>query len=194
VGGTLALGWCMRCLPTSKNALLYFCWKHLHVFFLLVWCVSLLVVRFGANRLCFCFFSLSSSKNHSLAFLVVDISILVLILLNFNFWPWFFCIIFIYFQFHHSILIYKILYSSMWSLFFGFFIFFLGSIVRVLVIFDFIIQFKLMVLYFSIWSSFFSISPFNYNVILFLCQFWSLFFFIVILLNWWVFFSISPFN
>jgi len=194
VGGTLTLGRCKRCLPTSKNALPYFCWKHLHVLFLLVWCVSLLVVRLGAYRLCFCFFSLSSPKNHSLTLLVVGISTLVLILLIFNFWSWLFCIIFIYFQFHHSIPIYKILYSPMRSLFFGFFIFFLGFIVRVLVIFNFIIQFKLMVLFFSIWSSFFSISPFNYNIILFLCQFWSLLFLFFCHFTKLIFFSILPFN
>ena len=48
---------------------------------------------------------------------------------------------------------------------FGFLIFCLDSFIKVLVVFNFIIQFKLMILYFLIWSSLFSfqfffLSPF----------------------------------
>jgi hypothetical protein len=43
----------------------------------------------------------------------------------------------------------------MWSSFFKFFYFFLGPFVKFLMVFNFILQFKLMILCFSIWSSLF---------------------------------------
>jgi hypothetical protein len=72
---------------------------------------------------------------------------------------------FICFQFYHSILIYQILYSPIQSSFFEFLIFFLGHFVKVLLVFNFIIQFKFSELYFLIWSS----------------LFWFLFFFLALL-------------
>ena len=75
--------------------------------------------------------------------------------LNFNSYFFLFIIIglglFVCFQFHHSISIYWILYSWIWSLLFGFLIFILGHFVKKLVVFNFIIQFKLIVLCFLIW-------------------------------------------
>jgi hypothetical protein len=56
---------------------------------------------------------------------------------------------FICFQFHLSILNYQILYCPMWYSFFGFLIFILSTFVKVLIVFNFIIQFKLMVLFFK---------------------------------------------
>jgi hypothetical protein len=88
-------------------------------------------------------------KNYSLILLIVDISTSVVIFFIFNFWSWPFYKSFIY----YSITIHQILYSLMWSSFFGFLIFILGHFVRVLVTFNFILQFKLIVLCFQIWSS-----------------------------------------
>jgi hypothetical protein len=72
---------CIRYLPTSKNTLLFCCWKRHHVIFLLVQHISLMVVQFvTGGPFFFSFFSLSSLENYSLALLVVGISIVVLIL------------------------------------------------------------------------------------------------------------------
>jgi hypothetical protein len=68
----------------------------------------------------------------------------------------FFCIFilepllkFIYFQFNSSILICYISHFSIWSFFFWFLFFFLGPFVKVLMVFNFIIQSMFMVFYFS---------------------------------------------
>ena len=68
----------------------------------------------------------------------------------FYFYSWFICRNFICFQFHSSIPIYQILYFSIWFLFFWFAIFFLCCFVKVSLIFNFIFQSELIVLYFSI--------------------------------------------
>jgi len=70
----------------------------------------------------FSLFSLSFPKNHSFTFFVIDISTSVFLFLHFFSWP--ICRSLIYFQFHRSISIYKILYFSIWFLFFWFLIFF----------------------------------------------------------------------
>jgi hypothetical protein len=92
------------------------------------------------------FFFLSSlfPKNYSL--LVFQFKFLFFWFLILS-WP--FCRIFIYFQFHPSILIYQIWYSPIWLSFLWFQVFYLCLFVWVLLAFNFIIQFKLMVLYFS---------------------------------------------
>jgi hypothetical protein len=75
-------------------------------------------------KLCFSSFSLSSPKNYSLTLFVVGISTLVLIFLFSKFCSWLFCISFICFQFHHSILICHILYFvSIWFSIFWFYFF-----------------------------------------------------------------------
>ena len=68
----------------------------------------------------------------------------------------FFCIFilepllkFIYFQFNSSILICYLSHFSIWSFFFWFLFFFLGPFVKVLMVFNFIIQSMFMVFYFS---------------------------------------------
>jgi hypothetical protein len=87
--------------------------------------------------------------------LVIGISTSVIIFLISHFRSWFSCKNFICFQFYHSIIIYQILYSLIWSSFFGFLIFYFCTFVNVLLIFNFIIQFKLKVLCFPIWLSLF---------------------------------------
>jgi hypothetical protein len=93
------------------------------------------------------FFFSHPHEKYSLTFFVVSISTLVIILLIFNFWFWPLCRSFICFQFHPSIPIYHILHSPIRSSFF-FLLFFLGSFIKDLLVFNFILQFKLMVLYF----------------------------------------------
>jgi hypothetical protein len=138
------------------------------------------MIEFDVGGSFFSFFSLSFTANYSLILLVVDISTFVLILMISNFWSRPFYTSFICFKFHPSISIYQILYLPIWSSFFRFLIFIIGPFVKILVVFNFIIQFKLMILYFLIWCSllFFSISPFNYNIVFFFCRFQSSFFLI----------------
>jgi hypothetical protein len=118
---------------------------------------------------------------------------------------WLFCKNFICFQFYHWILIYQILYFPIWSSFSGFLIFYFSLFIKVLLVFNFIIQFKLIVLCFSLLSSLFYFLNFsrsfckNYysfqfhslitTLFLFLCQFWTPFFFsfFILLLNWFFF-------
>ena len=104
------------------------------------------------HRLNFFFPSLSSSKNYSLFFLGVNISTSALILFISQFWFWFFYKSLICFQFYSSIPIYQILYYPLWSSFYGFLIFIISHFIKNLVIFYFILQFKLLVLYFLICS------------------------------------------
>lgn len=99
----------------------------------------------------FLFFSLSSPKNYSLLLLGVNIHFVLIS----QFWFWFFCKSLIYFQFYSSISIYQILYYPLWSLFYGFLIFIISPFIKILVIFYFILQFKLLLLYFLICSSLF---------------------------------------
>ena len=113
------------------------------------WCMSHLIVGFYINEF---FFFIYFLKNYSLAFLVVDISTSVFIFLISIFLSWPFYKNFICFQFHLSILNYQILYCSMWYSFFGFLIFILSTFVKVLIVFNFIIQFRLMVLFFKFGS------------------------------------------
>jgi hypothetical protein len=120
------VGWCLRCLPISKNTLSPYRWKFHCFLFLLMRRVSSMMVWFGIGGSFFFFPSyLLSLKNYSLTLLVFGISTSVLILLMSNFWSWPFCISFIYFQFYPSILFYQILYSPMWFSFFRFLFFFL---------------------------------------------------------------------
>jgi len=100
-------------------------------------------------------FSLSSPGYYSLVLLVVSISTLIPIILISHFLSLSFCRNFICFQFYFWILIYQILYSPIWSSFFEFLIFYLGHFIKVLLVFNFIIQLKFLVLCFSIWSSLF---------------------------------------
>ena len=97
----------------------------------------------------FSFFSLLSQKITTWPFwlLVFQLQSLFFWFLIFDLNP--FVEVFICFQFHHSILIYHILYS-MWSSFFQFLFFFLSLFVKDLVVFNFIFQLKLMVLHFLI--------------------------------------------
>jgi hypothetical protein len=97
-------------------------------------------------------FSLSFLRYYNLVLLVVSISILIPVILISFFLSWLFCRSFIFFQFHIWILIYQLLYSPIWSSFFEFLIFYLGHFIKVLLVFNFIIQFKFLVLCFSIWS------------------------------------------
>jgi len=69
--------------PTSKNVFSLCHWKCCCVIFLLVRCISSLVVQFVADRPFFSFFSLFFPENYSLIFLVIDISTLVLIIFIF---------------------------------------------------------------------------------------------------------------
>ena len=95
------------------------------------WCFIL-----ASMKLFFSFFSLFSPKNYNLVLLVVSSSTSIFI---FNFWSRLFYRSFICFQFDSSILIYQILFSPMWSLFFEFLIVFLGIFKKVLVIFNIIV-------------------------------------------------------
>ena len=118
------------------------------------------------------FFYLSSPNNYNLALLVVCISTSIFILLISFFFSWPFCRNFICIQFHLLIPIYQILYYLIWSSFFGFLIFYLDFLVKVLLVFNLIFQFKLIVLYVLIWSLFFLLlilflSPFVRFIILF---------------------------
>jgi hypothetical protein len=142
-------------LPASKNAILSCLLKRFSVLFLFVWHVSSVVVRFSTSGPFVFLFSLPTLKNYSLILLVIGISTSVIILLISHFQSWFSCKNFICFQFYHSIIIYQILYSLIWSSFFGFLIFYFCTFVNVLLIFNFIIQFKLKVLCFPIWLSLF---------------------------------------
>ena len=72
----------------------------------------------------FIFFFLSLLENYSLTLLVVSTSTSIQIYLIFNFYSWLFYRSFIYFQFHHFILICYILCFSIWSSLFWFLIFF----------------------------------------------------------------------
>ena len=63
-------------------------------------------------------------ENNTLTFYIVD-SILIFNFLIFNFSSWFFVEVLFVFKYYPLILIYKILYSSIWLLFFCFLIFFL---------------------------------------------------------------------
>jgi hypothetical protein len=101
------------------------------------------------------FFSLYCPKKYSSTLFIIGISTLVLIFFIFYFYSWLFCRSFICFQFHLSIIFYQILYFSTWSLLFWFWFFFFSPFIKVLLVFNFIIQFKLMVLCFSIWPLFF---------------------------------------
>jgi hypothetical protein len=114
------------CLLSSKNTFSSCHWKRHCVLFHVEWRMSMLVVRFvfGGLFFIFLFFSLSTLENYSLTLFVVGILTSALIILISNFCSWFFYRSFICFQFHHSISIYKILYFSIWSLFFWFLIFF----------------------------------------------------------------------
>jgi hypothetical protein len=138
------------CLLAFKNILLSCYWKRQCIIFLLVWRVSPVVIWFVINEPFFFLFSLLP-ENYMLTIFVVCISTSILTLLIF-FLSCHFCINFICFQFYYSISIYQILYSPIWSSFFWFLIFFLGFFIKVLLVFNFIIQFKLMVLCFLIWS------------------------------------------
>ena len=136
---------------TSKNALLMRRWKCHHVLFHMEQHMSTLVVWFVVGEsFFFFFFSLFSLENYSLTLFVIDISISVLILLIYIFCFWPFCKSFICFQFHPSISIYQKLYFPIWFLFFWFLFFSLSPFIKVLVVFNFILQFKLMVLCFPI--------------------------------------------
>jgi hypothetical protein len=86
---------------------------------------------------------------------IIGASTSILILLIFNFWSWLFYKSFICFQYNSSILIYQILYSLTWFLFFLFLIFFVNSLVKDLLVFNFILQLKFMVLCYLIWFLFF---------------------------------------
>ena len=97
-----------------------------------------------------------SAEYYSLTLLIIGFSTSILIILiSIFFLSWPFYRSFICFQFYHSILIYQILYSPIQSSFFEFLIFFLGHFVKVLLVFNFIIQFKFSELYFPIWFSLF---------------------------------------
>ena len=139
--------WCVRLLPASKNALMPCHWKHRLVLFLLVQHVSMMVIWFVVGGP-FSFFPLYSLKIIAWPYWLLIFQFQFLF-----FWflilSWSFCRIFIYFQFHHSITIYQILYSPIWLSFLWFLVFCLCLFVWVLLIFNFTIQFKLMVLYFS---------------------------------------------
>jgi len=162
--------------------------------------------------LLFSLFSLSTLKNYNLILLVIGISTSVIILLISHFRSWFSCKNFICFQFYHWIIIYQMLYSLIWSSFFKFLILYLGIFVNVLLIFNFIIQFKLKVLCFLIWFLLFWFFLFFYRpfckiyysfqfhpsikkLFLFFMSILTLilWIFLVILLDWF-FFSISHFN
>jgi hypothetical protein len=109
----------------------------------------------ASMSLFFLFFLFFSPKNYSSTFLFVDISTSFFIFFIFNFQSWPFYWSFICFQFYPSILIYQISYSSMWSSFFIFLNFIVCSFIRVLVVFNLIIQFKLMILIFKFGLCFF---------------------------------------
>jgi hypothetical protein len=144
------------CISRHRKMLFYrVCWNVLVSSFYLCdmclrWWSGLALVD-----LLFFLFSLPTLKNYNLILLVIGISTSVIIFLISHFRSWFSCKNFICFQFYHSIIIYQILYSLIWSSFFGFLIFYFCTFVNVLLIFNFIIQFKLKVLCFPIWLSLF---------------------------------------
>jgi hypothetical protein len=142
-------------LLTFKNVIPLCHWKYSCLLFLLVQRLAQLVIEFSVDEPFFSHFSLFSSKNYSSTFLFVDISTSVFIFFIFNFQSWPFYWSFICFQFYPSILIYQISYSSMWSSFFIFLNFIVCSFIRVLVVFNLIIQFKLMILFFKFGLCFF---------------------------------------
>ena len=90
-------------------------------------------------------------------FFVVDILASVFILLTSNFCSWFFCKSFICFQFSPSISICYILFSPMRALLFWFLVFFLDHFVKVVLVFNSIIQSKFMIYYF------FQFDPHSFN-------------------------------
>ena len=94
--------------------------------------------------------SLSFYEIYKLTLLVANNSTSVPILMIFLFWSCLSYKRFICFQFHHWISIYQILHSSIWSTLFRFLIFCLGLFVKHLLVYNFMIQFKLMVFFFSI--------------------------------------------
>jgi len=120
----------------------------------------------------------------------------VVIHLIYNFLSWPCCRSYICFQFHPLISNYQILFFTLVFILWVLNLFCLNSLVKILLVFSFIIQLKLMVFYFSIWFLLFLVfffyscikvlilfnSPFNQNIILY--QFWPSFFYIFL----------SPFN
>ena len=88
-GAPVFFVWLVQHLSTSKNTLSPCHWNHCRVLFLLVRCVSPVVIQFGVGMLFFfSFFSLFSFKNYNLTLLVVSISTLVLFIhLIFGFGP-----------------------------------------------------------------------------------------------------------
>jgi hypothetical protein len=166
-------------------------------FFLLVWHMLVVVRWFVVDELFFpsLLFSLFLKKNYNLIIFIVDISTSILILLISSFVSWLFCKNSICFQFHPSISICHI-------------IFWIGSFVEILFVFNFILPSQFVILFFEFgphsfdflglllnWF-FFSISPLN-KIFIFISYFnsdpYSFDYFFVVLLNW-IFFSISSFN
>jgi hypothetical protein len=99
--------WLKWCLLVEKNIFLSCRWICRYVIFLLIWHVLVVVRQFIVNEFFFLF--LLSLENYRLViWFVIDIWILVFIF--FYFCSWSFCKSFICFQFHHSILIFHMLF------------------------------------------------------------------------------------
>ena len=142
--------WC----PT--NALTPRRWKLSCVFFLLVRSMSLVVVWFVVSEpFYFSFFFFSSPDNYNLTFFFIGMLTSVFILLIYNFLSLFFFVEFYLFSissFNPNLL--NIIFSNL-VLIILILIFFLCPFENILLVFNFIFQFKLTILYFSIWSSLF---------------------------------------
>jgi len=168
--------WLMQCLSASRNAILFVI-ESIVVFFLYCCCTCInqrsSLVPVGLN------FSYLI-ENYNLTFLVIDISISVIVLLIFYFLFRPSCRSFIFFQFHHSISVYQILYSPMWSLFFGFLIFIHGifcksfsgfqfhSSIQIdgIMFYNLVLVVLISIFFALLWKIlFFSILPFNYSIV-----------------------------
>jgi hypothetical protein len=115
-------------------------------------------------------FSLSSPTKHMLIFFVFGILLSVLIFFISSFFSWTFYKSFVLSPFSHSIVVCYIVFFPIRILFFGFLIFFFGFFVKVLLVFNFIIQSKFMVYYF------FQLDSYSFDFIFFLLK--SIFFLI----------------
>jgi hypothetical protein len=176
-------------LSESKNTLLSCCCKHHYIIFLLMRSMFSIVVQFVINGpffFHFLSFPLQKLQFYPLGCWYFNSNPIILIS---HILSSLFCKNLVCFQFYHWISIYQILYSPIWSSFFGFLFFCFSLFVKVLMVFNFIIQFKLMVLCFSILSSLFYFLIFSQpfckgyysfqfhslitTLFLFLCQFWT---------------------
>jgi len=161
-------------LQAVRATLSLFLLKRHRVLFLFLWRLSQLMVWYVVGGP---FYFISSSflsfpENYNLVLLVVGISTSVIILLIFYFWSWSFCRNFICFQFYLSIQINGIMFFNS---------------VLIILIFNFFSCLFVKLL-------FFSILPFNQNIVFIVMIILTLILLIFLVLLLIFFFSISPFN